>query len=105
MLISELQDGQKIETMDDLYYIQLDGEDNTYNTDDCYVQLTGNLLRQMCKIASAGDIGTYNEEFGAIKFMQPNPNLDGVLVEEEYIFFEGPEGKLDLNMFALVDDE
>ncbi len=103
MLISELKDGQKLEALDDLYFLDVCGEENVYDTEDCYIQLTGTHLKQLSKIASAGDIGTYNEEFSSIKFLQPKENDPNY--EEEYIFFEGEDAKLDLDLFALVEGE
>jgi len=101
MKLSELKDGQRIKELDDLLYIDLVGEQDSYSTEDCYTQLTGNHLKQMTKIASVEQIGKYNKEMGSIVFEQIKPN--GEIGEEEYIFLDRSEnGKIDLELFELV---
>ena len=102
MKVSDLKDGQKVKTLDDLYYIDLSGELHSYSTDDCYAQLTGKLLKEMVKIASTGDIGIYNEEFNALKFLHPTE--DDPLHEEEYIFCDGDDYDEDLDLFEIVEE-
>lgn len=104
LLLKDLKDGQKIKTLDDLYYLDVDGDDNTYDTDDCFIQLTGRQLKNFDKIATAGDIGTFCKESGSIVFSKPNTSNG--LNEDEYIFLDqSDEGKIDLELFELVEDE
>ena len=102
MNVQNLKDGQKVKTLDDLYYIDLCGEHNSYSTDDCYTQLTGKLLKEMVKIASAGDIGIYNKEFNALKFKQPTE--EDPLHEEEYIFCDYSDHDEELDLFKIVEE-
>lgn len=103
VLWEELQDGQKIKALDDIYYI---GDGSLIFSEDCEVYVTSNQIANKRLIANAGDIGTWNEDEQILYFtIEIEDNGEVKTVENEIDFSENCSYKLevDSDVFELVN--
>lgn len=102
MVICDILDGQKIKSLDDLYYIDACGEDDMIDTNEFVVQLTGTQLKNnFTKIADAGDIGVFNVQDECIDFFNEDGDKKGSY--NFYYLEDDEEREFNETLFELVD--
>ena len=71
--ISDIEDGQKIKALDDIYLFEAFGKDDTINDSYNIIQITGvQVKNNILPVAKAGDIGVYNKVKERIEFSIEN---------------------------------